>query len=193
MLIMTDILRQLFTGLRVLLVFTVLLGIGYPVVVWGIGQAAFSSQADGSLIVADGTVRGSSRIGQSFTGDEWFASRPSAGSYDALASAGSNLGPSDPDLLSSIAERRAAIATSDGVPPAAVPADALTSSGSGLDPYISPAYAAIQVARVAKARRLPVPQVEQQVADHTQGRILGFLGEPRVNVLELNLALAAAA
>jgi K+-transporting ATPase ATPase C chain len=188
---MTDILRQLFTGLRVLLVFTVLLGIGYPVVVWGIGQAAFSHQADGSLIVAHGTVLGSSRIGQSYTGDQWFASRPSAAKYDGLASAGTNLGPSDPGLLSSIGERRAAIAKSDGVPPAAVPADALTASGSGLDPYISPAYAAIQIARVARVRGLPVPQVEQLVANHTQGRILGFLGEPRVNVLELNLALAA--
>jgi K+-transporting ATPase ATPase C chain len=187
----TDILRQLLTGLRVLLVFTVMLGIGYPVVVWGIGQAAFSRQAEGSLIVAHGTVRGSSRIGQSFTGDAWFASRPSAATYDGLASAGTNLGPSDPGLVSTIDQRRAAIARSDGVAPAAVPADALTSSGSGLDPYISPAYAAIQVDRVAHARRLAVTQVQKLVADHTQGRILGFLGEPRVNVLELNVALAA--
>jgi K+-transporting ATPase ATPase C chain len=189
---MTDILRQLFTGLRALLVFTVVLGIGYPVVVWAIGQVAFSRQAEGSLIVAEGTVLGSSRIGQSFTGDAWFASRPSAASYDGLASAGTNLGPSDPGLVSTIVQRRAAIARSDGVPPAAVPADALTSSGSGLDPYISPAYAAIQVARVAGARGLAIPLVEKLVADHTQARILGFLGEPRVNVLELNLALAGA-
>ncbi|HEY5821290.1 MAG TPA: potassium-transporting ATPase subunit KdpC [Propionibacteriaceae bacterium] len=193
---MTDTLRQLLTGLRALLFFTVLLGIAYPVVVWAIGQAAFPTQANGSLIVATGangtsTVVGSSRIGQTFEGDQWFVSRPSAGDYDAQASAGTNLGPSDADLVADIDKRRANVAAQNGVAPAAVPADAITASASGLDPYISPAYAAIQVDRVAAARRLTPDRVRELVADQTQGRILGFLGEPRVNVLRLNLALAS--
>ncbi|MET0693754.1 MAG: potassium-transporting ATPase subunit KdpC [Propionibacteriaceae bacterium] len=188
---MSDTLRQLLTGLRALVVLTVLLGIAYPVAVWGIGQAAFSDQANGSLIVRDNQVVGSSRVGQNFEGDDWFASRPSAADYDALASAGSNAGPSDPDLIASIEKSRAEIAQRDGVPVADVPPDAVTASASGLDPYISPAYAEIQVDRVAKARGLSPDQVTALVAAHTQGRILGFLGEPRVNVLELNLALAA--
>ena len=188
---MTDTFRQLLTGLRALLVLTVVLGIAYPVVVWGIGQAAFASQADGSLIVRHGHVVGSSRIGQTFSGDSWFVSRPSAADYDAQASGGSNLGPSEPDLLTSIAKRRLAVARQNGVAPEAVPADAVTASASGLDPYISPAYAALQVARVAKARGLSPEQTQTLVDGHTSGRILGFLGEPRVNVLELNLALPA--
>jgi K+-transporting ATPase ATPase C chain len=191
---MTDVLRQLLTGLRALLVLTVLLGIAYPVAVWGIGRLAFPSQAGGSLVVAAGpggsqTVVGSSRIGQSFSGPQWFVSRPSAGDYDAQASAGSNLGPSDADLLAEVRSRRAAVATANGVAPADVPADAVTASASGLDPYISPAYAAIQVARVARARSMSTSEVSALVSDNTKGRILGFLGEPRVNVLLLNLAL----
>lgn len=191
---MTDVLRQLLTGLRALVVLTVLLGIAYPVAVWGIGQLAFPSQSNGSLVVAPGpagtsTVVGSSRIGQTFEGAEWFAPRPSAGDYDAQASGGSNLGPSDADLLAEVAKRRAAVAKADGVAPADVPADAVTASASGLDPYISPAYAAIQVARVARARSMSTSEVSALVSAHTEGRILGFLGEPRVNVLLLNLAL----
>lgn len=188
---MTDISRQLLTGLRALLVLTVLLGIGYPVAVWGIGQLAFPAQADGSLIVRNGHVVGSSRIGQTFTGGTWFVSRPSAADYDAQASGGSNLGPSEPDLVASIAKRRAAVARQNGVDQQAVPADAVTASASGLDPYISPAYAEIQVARVARAHGLSAPQVQTLVDAHTSGRVLGFLGEPRVNVLELNLSLPA--
>jgi K+-transporting ATPase ATPase C chain len=186
---MTDTLRQLLTGLRALIVFTVLLGIAYPVVVWGIGQAAFPDRADGSLVVRDGHVVGSTSIGQTFEGATWFQSRPSSGDYDGLASGGSNAGPSDSDLLADIAKRRAAVARRDGVPATAVPADAVTASASGLDPDISPAYAAIQVARVARARGLAPQRVEALVAAHTRGRILGFLGEPRVNVLSLNVAL----
>jgi len=188
---MTDTFRQLLTGLRALIVLTVLLGIAYPVAVWGIGQLAFPHQADGSLIVRNSHVVGSSRIGQTFTGREWFASRPSAADDDAQASGGSNFGPSQPDLLLSIAKRRQAVAKQDGVALAAVPPDAVTASGSGLDPYISPAYAHIQVARVARARGLATQQVQALVDGHTSGRILGFLGEPRVNVLELNLSLPA--
>jgi K+-transporting ATPase ATPase C chain len=187
---MNDMLRQLLTGLRALAVLTVLLGIAYPVVVWGIGQTAFGDNANGSLIVRGDKVVGSSRIGQTFAGDDWFASRPSAADYDALASAGSNAGPSDTDLIDSINQSRVAIAKRDGVPAASVPPDALTASGSGLDAYISPAYAAVQTNRVAKARNLTPQRVTDLVTAHTQGRILGFLGEPRVNVLELNLALA---
>jgi potassium-transporting ATPase KdpC subunit len=159
--------------------------------VWGIGQVAFQHNADGSLIVRNGTVVGSSRIGQTFTGDTYFMSRPSAGDYDALASAGTNKGPSNADLIAEIEKRRAAIAQQDGVAPAEVPADAITASASGLDAYISPAYAQIQIARVAQARGLSQQQVEDLVAANTQGRTLGFLGEPRVNVLTLNLALDA--
>jgi len=188
---MSDTLRQLLTGFRALVVLTVLLGIAYPVAVWGIGQAAFSDQADGSLIVRDQHVVGSTLIGQTFDGDTWFASRPSAADYDALASAGSNAGPSDPDLIAGIQRSRAEIAQRDGVPAADVPPDAVTASASGLDPYISPAYAEIQVDRVARARGLSRERVTALVAAHTDGRILGFLGEPRVNVLELNLALAS--
>jgi K+-transporting ATPase ATPase C chain len=188
---MSDTFRQLLTGFRALMVFTVLLGIAYPVVVWGIGQAAFHANSNGSLIVRDNRVVGSSRIGQTFEGDSWFVSRPSAADYDAQASAGSNAGPSDSDLLASIKKSRAAIAKQDGVSPADVPPDAVTASASGLDPYISPAYAAIQVDRVATARKLTPQQVTDLVSANTQGRILGFLGEPRVNVLTLNLAVAA--
>lgn len=188
---MTDTFRQLLTGLRALVVFTVILGIAYPVVVWGVGQAAFRDNANGSLIVRDNTVVGSSRIGQTFEGSTWFLPRPSAGDYDALASGGTNAGPSDTDLIDSINQRRAAIAKSDGVAPADVPADAVTASASGLDPYISPEYAQIQTARVAKARGLDEEKVTDLVKTNTSGRILGFLGEPRVNVLTLNLALDA--
>ena len=192
---MTDLLRQLLTGLRALVVLTLLLGVAYPVTVWGVAQLAFPGRADGSMIVRDGQVVGSRLIGQSFgegvDGATWFASRPSAADYDAQSSAGSNLGPNDGDLTTSIIERRAAVAKREGVAPAAVPADAVTASASGLDPHISPDYAQIQVARVARARGLPADQVTALVADHTHGRILGFLGEPRVNVLELNLALDA--
>jgi K+-transporting ATPase ATPase C chain len=188
---MTDTFRQLLTGLRALLVLTVLLGIAYPVAVWGVSQVAFHSHANGSLIHRDGTVVGSTLLGQNFTGNQWFLPRPSAGDYDAQASGGTNAGPSDEDLITAINKRRAAIAKSDAVAPADVPADALTASASGLDPYISPEYAHIQTARAAKARGLDVGRVAELVRANTSGRILGFLGEPRVNVLTLNLALDA--
>ncbi|PZE69774.1 potassium-transporting ATPase subunit KdpC [Curtobacterium sp. MCBD17_021] len=184
-------------AVRLTLLSTVVLGVAYPLAVWGVGQAAFSSQANGSMITdSSGKTVGSSLIGQSFAGedaDRWFQSRPSAAGedgYDAGASTGSNLGPSNPDLTKAVEERRAAIAAADGVPASEVPADALTASGSGLDPHISPAYAEQQVSRVAAARGLSEVDVRALVAEHTDGRQLGFLGDPAVNVLELNLALA---
>ncbi|WP_152364059.1 K(+)-transporting ATPase subunit C [Microlunatus speluncae] len=180
--------RQLWTGLRAVVVLTIILGIAYPVAIWLIGFA-MPNQANGSLLESNGQVVGSALIGQTFEGEGWFQPRPSANDYDALASAGSNAGPNDEDLLAAIAERRAEVAKSNGVPESAVPPDALTASGSGLEPYISPAYAEIQVARVARERNLPVADVQRLVAEHTQGRILGFLGEPGVNVVKLNLAL----
>ena len=184
-------LRQTLAGLALLLAFTVVFGLGYPLLMTGIGQVAFHDQANGSMVQVQGKDVGSSLIGQEFKGAQWFQSRPSASSYDALASGGTNLGPNSPDLLKAVQKARAAVALRNGVPPADVPPDAVTSSGSGLDPHISPAYADLQVRRVAQARGLSVAEVQQLVDDHTQGRILGFLGEPRVNVLELNLALAA--
>jgi K+-transporting ATPase ATPase C chain len=189
--------RSAGVAIRLTLVATVVLGVGYPLAVWGVGQAAFHDQANGSMVTSsDGKVVGSSLVGQSFDGksaDEWFQSRPSAAGekgYDANASSGSNLGPNNPDLLKAVEERRAALAKADGVPAAQVPADAVTASGSGLDPDISPVYASQQVARVASARGLSVADVRSLVAEHTESRQLGFLGEPVVNVLALNLALA---
>ncbi len=175
-----------------------MLGIGYPLVVLGIGQAVFPAQANGSLVTVAGEVVGSSLIGQSFTDadgiplPEWFQSRPSAAGagYDGAASSGSNYGPENPDLIAAIEDRRAAIAEFEGVNPDDVPADALTASASGLDPHISPAYALLQVDRVAEARGLTTDEVRALVESHIQGRDLGYLGEPTVNVLELNIALS---
>lgn len=184
--------RQLLVAARALLVFTVLLGVGYPLLVLGLGKLVAPDQADGSLVTdAAGRTVGSSLIGQQFTGDQWFTGRPSAAGdgYDAMASGGSNLSADSTDLQAQIDERRAAIATADGVDPASVPADAVTASGSGLDPDISPAYALEQVDRVAAARQLPVDRVHDLVESQIQGRALGFVGEEHVNVLELNLAL----
>ncbi|QIS40097.1 potassium-transporting ATPase subunit KdpC [Clavibacter capsici] len=191
-------LRTAGVAVRAMAVLTVVLGVGYTAVVTGIGQLALPAQADGSLVSVDGKVVGSSLIGQSFQDSdgaalpEWFQSRPSAAGdgYDASASSGSNLGPENDDLVSSIEDRKAAIAESDGVDPAAIPADALTASASGLDPHISPEYARLQVARVAEARGIPEQRVADLVEQHVQARDLGYLGEPTVNVLELNIALA---
>jgi K+-transporting ATPase ATPase C chain len=192
------LLRQHGVAHRAMLVFTVVLGVAYTAVITGVGQLALGGKADGSAVALDGETVGSSLIGQSFTDadgaalPEWFQSRPSAAGdgYDASASSGSNYGPENEDLIAAIDERRAAIAESDGVDPEDVPVDALTASASGLDPHISPEYARLQVERIADARDLPVADVEALVAEHTQGRNLGYLGEPTVNVLELNTALA---
>ncbi|MBL0746506.1 potassium-transporting ATPase subunit KdpC [Nocardioides baculatus] len=187
----SDLTRQSLAGLRLLLVMTVLTGVLYPAAVWAAGQA-FGDRADGSPVRVDGEVVGSRLLGQQFAGDEWFLSRPSANDYDTLASAPSNLGPLDPDLVASIGDRLAEVAAREGVEESQVPADAVTASGSGLDPHISVAYAELQAPRVAEANGLDLATVEDLVEDNTVGRGLGFLGEPGVNVLELNVAVAAA-
>ena len=192
--------RTAWVALRVMLVFTLVLGLGYTLLVTGIGQLALPWQANGSRLQdASGATVGSALIGQSFAdadGDalpEYFQSRPSAAGdgYDGGASSGSNLGPENADLVAAIRERQAAVAEYEGVDPAEVPVDAVTASGSGLDPHISPEYALLQVPRVAAARGLDADQVRELVESHLQQRDLGYLGEPRVNVLELNLALDA--
>ena len=187
--------RLSLAGLRLLLVFTVVLGLAYPLAMVGLARLV-PGRADGSLISsagADGQVIGSRLIGQPFTGDGWFLPRPSVAGdgYDPMASGASNLGPNNADLAATIHERIAQVAAREGVDVAAVPPDAVTASASGLDPDISPQYARLQVARVARARDLPVADVAALVEQHVRGRQLGFIGEPRVNVLELNLALDA--
>lgn len=188
-------LANLWTALRALLALTVILGIAYPVLIAGVGLIV-PAQANGSLLTsADGAVIGSRLIGQQFTNDEWFHGRPSAAGdgYDALSSGASNLSPSNPELIASVNELRTSVAAENGVDPSEVPLDAVTASGSGLDPHISPEYARIQINRVAHARGLSVETVTGLVNVASEQPPLGFLGEPRVNVLELNAALAAAA
>lgn len=185
--------RQSWIAIRLLLLGALVLGIVYPLLVTGVGRVIASDAASGSLISgANGAPVGSSLIGQNFSDDRWFQSRPSAAGangYDAQSSSGSNLGPNNDELLTAVEQRRAAIEQRDGVM-GPIPADALTASGSGLDPHISPEYAALQVSRVAKVNRLSETAVAELVAQNTQGRQFGFLGEERVNVLLLNLAIA---
>lgn len=181
-------------AIRAMFVLTLVLGVGYTLVVTGIGQLLLPWQSNGSPLADD---KGSALIGQSFTDadgealPEYFQSRPSAAGdgYDGAASSGSNLGPENPDLIAAIDERKAAIAEREDVSPSEIPADAVTASGSGLDPHISVAYALLQVPRVAEARGLSDDTVRQIVESRIQGRDLGFLGEERINVAELNLAL----
>lgn len=173
--------------------FTLVLGLGYPLAITGIAQAAMPDQANGSLVRSGGKVVGSRLIGQTFAAPQYLGSRPSAAGadgYDAAASTGSNLGPLNTDLIARVGEGAAAVRSSTGQQ--VVPADAVTTSGSGLDPHISPAYAELQVARIARTRGIQPAQVRAIIAVHTAGRDLGFLGEPRVNVLQTNLALDAA-
>lgn len=178
-------------ALRITLVMTVLTGLFYPVLVTGLAQAMFPSQAGGSFIFQNGRVIGSDLIGQAFNQPEYFHSRPSAagGGYDATASGGSNLGPTSSKLLERV---KASVAGYRAANPDAglqVPADAVLASASGLDPHISPGNAVLQAARVAKARGVGAQSVLQVVRELQEGRDLGVLGEPRVNVLRLNLAL----
>jgi potassium-transporting ATPase KdpC subunit len=181
-------------ALVLLALFTVLTGVIYPLVVTGIAQLVFPRQANGSLIVKDGTPVGSSLIGQPFDDPKYFWSRPSATTpfpYNAGSSSGSNLSPTNPDLVKAVQGRVDALRAADPENTAPVPVDLVTASASGLDPHISPASALYQVHRVAKARKLDEAVVQRLVEQHTEGRWLGVLGEPRVNVLELNLALDA--
>jgi potassium-transporting ATPase KdpC subunit len=176
------------------LVLTVITGLIYPLVVTGIAQVLFPQQANGSLIVKDGQVIGSQLIGQPFDDPKYFWGRPSATGpfpYNAAASSGSNLGPTNPALTDAVQARMDTLKAADPDNTQPIPVDLVTTSASGLDPHISPAAAAYQVSRVAHARGLDESAVQKLVAQHTQGRDLGVLGEPRVNVLELNLALDA--
>jgi len=179
-------------SIRALLVLTLLTGIVYPLLVTGIAQLAFSRQANGSLIEQDGKVLGSRLIGQPFSDPKYFWSRPSATApmpYNGAASSGSNQGPTNPALKEAVEGRVKALRDAGADPSKPVPVDLVTASGSGLDPHISPAAADYQVARVAKARYLSENKVKELVQKHTEGRQWGILGEPRVNVLALNLEL----
>jgi potassium-transporting ATPase KdpC subunit len=187
-------LSQLRPALMIPLVMTLVTGVAYPLLVTGIAQGVFPSQARGSLIVKDGHVVGSVLIGQPFDDPKYFWSRPSATSPfgdNAGASTGSNLSPTNPDLVKAVQARVDALRAADPRNTAPVPVDLVTTSGSGLDPHISPAAALYQASRVAKARKLPPETVRELVERHIDGRFLGFLGEPRVNVLALNMALDA--
>jgi K+-transporting ATPase ATPase C chain len=184
--------RQLVPAIAVFVFFTVLVGFVYPLAVTGLARVAFPSKSQGSLVKEHGVVVGSRLIGQTFVGAGYFQSRPSAAGsgYGGTASAASNLGPTNPVLLANVRARVAAFRRLNGpATNAPVPVDAVTASASGLDPEISLANARLQVTRVARARNLPLGRVLALVRAHTTGRSLGFLGEPGVNVLELNLAL----
>jgi potassium-transporting ATPase KdpC subunit len=199
--------RQFGVALRALLFFTVLLGLAYPLVMTGVSKVVFHSNANGSIVQVAGKDTASDLIGQAYTQDsgkkdsdgnaimvadpKWFQTRPSAVDYDGKGSSASQLGPNNSDLLAMVEERRKTVAALEGVQESQVPPDAVTASGSGLDPAISPAYAALQVNRVARERGLDVAKVQQLVKENTKGRALGFLGEPYVNVVTLNNALAS--
>ena len=202
---------QFGVAVRAMVVLTILLGVIYPLAMTGAAQALFHGNANGSMIKVDGKDVASDLIGQAYTKQaikdgkpevdsagepvmeadpRWFQTRPSAVDYDGAGSAASQYGPNNKDLEGLIAERRETVAKLEGVDPSQVPPDALTASGSGLDPQISPAYAALQVNRIARERGLDVAKVQQLVQDNTKGRTLGFLGEPTVNVVTLNSNLA---
>jgi K+-transporting ATPase ATPase C chain len=188
--------RNPLRALLATVVMAVITGLIYPLVMTGFAQVVFPGKADGSLVEVNGTIVGSSLIGQEWKGAQWFYGRPSvtATPYDASASSGSNLGPTSKALADAIKDRVAVILKVEGpyrpgLAAADIPVDLLTASASGLDPHISPAAAMFQAARIAAVRQLPVDQIRSLIRDHTQSRTIGILGQPRVNVLELNLAL----
>ncbi|MFR0355155.1 potassium-transporting ATPase subunit KdpC [Streptomyces sediminimaris] len=192
--------RLAWAALRMLLVLTVVTGLVYPLLVTGVGQALFHDKANGSIVKVGGKAAGSKLIGQSWnienTGEpdpKWFQPRPSNSGYDPLATGSGQLSAGNPKLVAAVRAARKQVAAFNGVPESQVPADAVTGSASAIDPDISPAYADIQVKRVAEANGLSVAQVRKLVKDHTSGRALGFMGEPHVNVLDLNIALKALA
>jgi K+-transporting ATPase ATPase C chain len=184
-------LSQLRPAAAVFLALTLITGVAYPLLITGVSQVAFSRQAQGSLIERDGHVVGSELIGQGFIGFKYFWSRPSAAGYNGAASTGSNFGPTNPAQLDAVKQRIADMRAAHG-DEKPVPIDLVTASGSGLDPHITPAAAEYQVERIAQVRAMTPDAVRQLVADATEGRTFGVLGEPRVNVLRLNLALDAA-
>lgn len=183
--------RQLFTALRFLLCATLILGLAYPVLVFGLGQLIAPSQANGSIITSGGRAAGSSLLAQPVTGAKFFYPRPSAVGWDPATSSASNMGPNQATLVVAIAKNRAEVAAREKAAPDAVPIDAVTASGSGLDPDISPAYAALQVARVAAANGLSEAAVKELVAQNTSTGVNAFLGQPSVNTTTLNAALEA--
>ena len=183
--------RQLVAALKVLAVLTVVLGVLYPLAVLGVGLA-LPHQAKGSLITLDGAVVGSSLLGQAADGPQWFQARPSVSDAAGDTSGGSNLGPNAAQLAAAVTEREAALRAANPDAPATIPPDALTASASGLDPHISVAYARYQVPRVAAARGLTVAEVQALVDEHTRHAVLAFIGQDRVDVTELNVALARA-
>ena len=184
--------RLIRPAVSLLALMTVLLGIVYPLVITGVAKVAFSRQAEGSLIYQNGKLIGSTLIGQSFSDPKYFWGRPSATTpqpYNGLASSGSNLGPLNPALLDAVKANAKALHDADPDNRQPIPVDLVTASASGLDPDISPAAAHYQAARVARARNMPLASVETLIKTHERGRLFGLFGEPRINVLELNLAL----
>jgi K+-transporting ATPase ATPase C chain len=186
--------RNVLRALLAVTVLGVLTGLVYPLVITGVAQLALDDRADGSLVRIEDRVVGSTSIGQSWEGTEWFHGRPSAVDYDATASSGSNLGPTSQELADLVQERVDGVLELEGpympdLTAGDIPADLVTASSSGLDPHISVASAELQAARIAEVRGLSVEEVVRLIDQHTEGRVLGFMGEPRVNVLELNVAL----
>jgi K+-transporting ATPase ATPase C chain len=189
---MKNILREIRTAIIATLVFVVIVSGIYPLLVWGIAQGLFPHEAGGSLIIKDGKILGSRLIAQGFTSPQYFHPRPSSAGtgYDSTSSSGSNLGPLSKTLVDTIRQRVTKYRTENNLEPTIlVPADAVTASGSGLDPHISPENARLQTQRVAKARGMSEEAVRRKIATHTQGRVMDIFGEPRVNVLMLNLDL----
>ncbi|WP_319643825.1 potassium-transporting ATPase subunit KdpC [Gephyromycinifex aptenodytis] len=190
--VLRSMVRQALAAVRAFLVLSLLLGLLYPLAFTGLAQVIAPRQANGSLVTSGGRIVGSALLGQVAPGPQWFQSRPSDSDYAGDTSGSSNLSPMAAKHLDAVAQRRRDLEKDNPGATGPIPADALSASSSGLDPHISPEYAAWQAPRVARSRSLPLSKVEELITEHTQGRSLGFLGSPRVNVTELNLALANA-